>query len=328
MADVTFIVPVAPHHEAQLERTIASIDAQTIPVRRVVIHDRERQGAGWARNQGIAQVNSRYLVFLDADDEVLPEFSERTVAVAQEQRFVYTDWYDEDVPFQAAACPWTANTRNVITTLVATRDAKAVGGFDERLQGMEDTHFYLKLLSAGICGLHVHEPLFRYRPGGQRSVAFYQSPGYHAAVQRFNTEFGSKPMTECGGCGGSPYAMPEIQNLPIGEPQSGDVLAEALWLGNKSERGRITGRLYPRASNGKQLWVAPRDIDAAPHLFARVVEMPGKPQESDFQRFARTAMHQMAGAPSQPEIIPVQHAVTKPVKPDVQTVLNLYTQTR
>lgn len=329
MPDATFVVPVAPYHEALLERTLASVQAQTVAAAIVVVRDTQRRGAGWARNEGLKQVTTPFVSFLDADDEVLPQFVERTRAAWQWGRYVYTDWLDEGVPYRAPKCPWINGSRNVITTLLRTDDARAVGGFDEALHGMEDTHFYLKLLSAGVCGVHVEKPLFRYSKDGQRSKVFYNTPAYHAAIQRFNAEFGSRPMAECGGCGGSPYAMPEIANLPVGDAQPGDVLAEALWAGNRAERGRITGRLYPRVSAGKRLYMAPQDIDAAPHLFARIVELPGKPQESDFQKWARGVMQHVVGKPSQPEIMPVQSAsVNVPVKADVGTVLRLYAQTR
>ncbi len=329
MADVTFIVPVAPYHEALLGRTLASIDAQSVPAEVVVIRDDNLRGAGWARNQGIAQVTTPFLTFLDADDEVLPEFAQILTAAYQPRRFIYTDWLDEDVPYHAPKCPWIANTRNAITCLLRTEDVRAVGGFDETLDGLEDTQLFLKLLSSGICGLHVPVPLFRYHKDGRRSAAFYQTPAYHAAVQRFNAEFGSKPMTECGGCGGSPYGTPEIENLPIGEAQPGDVLAQALWAGNRQERGRMTGRLYPRASNGKHLWLDARDIDAAPHLFSRVLETPKAspvPARTDgFQAFAAYAMQTMlGGTKSAPEVAPAVYGAPGIVKPDVGNLLRLY----
>lgn len=333
MTDITFVVPVAPNHQRLLERSLASIEAQTVKCEVLVIPDHDRKGAGATRNKGIAQVTTSFIVFLDADDEVLPQFAELTLEIWQPRRFVYTDWYDLDTVTHAPDCPFINNNRSVITTLIATEDARRVQGFDETLTGMEDTHFYLKLLSSGVCGLHLNEPLFRYHPDGVRSKTFFEDkPTFKATVQRFNAEFGGRPMAECGGCGGSPYAMPEVQNLPIGEPQPGDVLAEALWAGNRQVRGRITGRLYPRASSGKRLWMSPKDIDGAPHEFARVVEMPGVPTESDFQRFAKGVMRQMTGmqASSQPEMVPVTAhiAANTTVKADVDKVLRLFQQSQ
>jgi hypothetical protein len=327
MPSVTFVVPAAPYHDALLERAVASVEAQTVPVALVVIRDTERRGAGWARNQGIAQVRTPFLVFLDADDEVLPQYAERTLAAYQPRRFVYTDWIDADGSrVQASDCPWTANTRNTITSLLLTEDVRRAGGFDESLAGMEDTHLFLKLLSAGICGQHVREPLFRYGKDGQRSKAFYQTPAYYAAVDRFNREFGSRPMSNCGGCGGSPYASPEIERLPMGEQQDGDVLAQALWAGNQSKRGVISGRLYPRLSAPGTLWMDPRDVDAAPHFFRRA-DAPPDADHTAFVSGVQRVLVTRAAAP-----MPRVQNVTLPPPPPqtkqrgVQQVLNLYHQ--
>lgn len=330
MADVTFIVPAAPYHEALLERAVASIEAQTIPAAVVVIRDTERRGASWARNRGIEQVRTRWLSFLDADDEVLPTFVERTVAAWQPRRFVYTNWYDGEHVFQASPCPWTSDTRNVITTLLATDEARSVGGFDETLAGLEDTHYYLKLLSAGICGLHVPEPLFRYGKDGQRSKAFYRTDAYFAVVERFNREFGRRPTMACGGCGSG---NSDYQALPAGERLDADVLAIALWSGNRIERGRSTGRLYPRAGNGAQLWVDPRDVDAAPQLFARVIDMPPAVEPApasglnpDFAQLTTYLGQRMNGAavPAKPVMPAPVYAAPAQGKPDVGKLLRLY----
>lgn len=61
-------------------------------------------------------------------------------------------------------------------------------------------------------------------------------------------------------------------NQPGNEPQSGDVLASAVYMGNRREWGRVTGRLYPYTGNGKLLYVDPRDIEAAPQHWQAVTQ--------------------------------------------------------
>lgn len=56
----------------------------------------------------------------------------------------------------------------------------------------------------------------------------------------------------------------EMQALPLGMQQEGDVLAQALWRGNHPEYGRATGRRYPRMAWPKMTWVDPRDVQARP----------------------------------------------------------------
>lgn len=58
--------------------------------------------------------------------------------------------------------------------------------------------------------------------------------------------------------------------IPIGERQAGDILAQALWGGNRVEHGRATGRHYARLSFPRTTWIDPRDAAAAPHLWRPV----------------------------------------------------------
>lgn len=130
----------------------------------------------------------------------------------------------------------------------------------------------------------------------------------------------------CGGCGDNE----SIELTPVGERLSGDALAVTLWSGNRQERGRATGRLYPRTGNGKHIWIAPEDIDAAPHLFARVIDMPPPPSEDDFRAFANTVMRSMGAARQSavpvPEPAPAVYGTQGAIRPNVQKVLSLYQQ--
>lgn len=72
--DVTIVVPYVDEHADLLGRMLASINAQTQPVAAVeVIHDQARRGAAWARNQGLARVQTEFVCFTDADDELDPD---------------------------------------------------------------------------------------------------------------------------------------------------------------------------------------------------------------------------------------------------------------
>lgn len=70
----------------------------------------------------------------------------------------------------------------------------------------------------------------------------------------------------CSGCGGL-----VIQAKPI-QYEAGDVLAQTMWAGNRTEFSPYSGRHY-KGGNGKQVYVAPVDVQRLPHLFKRVVEV-------------------------------------------------------
>lgn len=266
---LTFVIPVGRSHTEIAQRAIASVEAQTVPCRLVVIHDTEGRGAGWARNRGLEKVDTPFVAFLDADDMIEPTFAEKTLAAFDGSCYIYTDWFERGAPVKAPDCPWINGTWHVITALLPTQWAREVGGFDETLSGGEDTLFYASLVFSNHCGKRLAEPLFHYSADGQRSKAFVGTAAHTAFNERLTREFGRKHMSCCGG-------KPDMEVPPAGERQDGDVLAVALWGGNRQERGRQTGRLYPRTGNGKRVWVNPRDAEAAPHLW-RVVEQETLP---------------------------------------------------
>ncbi len=321
---LTFVIPAAPYHDAVLQEALASVHAQTLVCKVVVVKDHHRQGAGWARNEGLKQVDTPFVSFLDADDLLEPTFAEDCLRAYDGRRYVYTDWYT-DRRVNASCSAWSGDgTSHIVTTLLPTAFVRFVGGFDEQLPGGEDTDLYWKLTRSGLCGKRLSKPLVHYRKGGQRAETFVRSPQYLDTMRRVMTRYEGLPMTCTQGCGGE---VTEIDVPPTGEQQPGDVLARALWAGNRTERGRSTGRTYPRTGNNKRLWMDGRDIDAAPHLFAREVELPGKPAEVDFQAFAQGVMQSMLGAPVQkPEPVYSVYGVQGEVKANVANVLRLYNQ--
>lgn len=139
-----------------------------------------------------------------------------------------------------------------------------VGGFDESLKALEDTELGLKLVTRNICGVRAPYPLMHYRANGGRARDAHASGLADTISLELNRRYGGIRMACCGD--------QETVNVgPVGVQQPGDVLAQALWGGNRSEHGRATGRAYPRMSYPKTTWVDPRDIAMAPALWREVV---------------------------------------------------------
>jgi hypothetical protein len=239
----------------------------------VIIQDTHGRGAGWARNRGLDAVETPFVAFLDADDAIAPTWAEETLA-AFTDRYVYTDHIQDGRVIEAPRCAWVRQTWHVITALIPTAWARAVGGFDETLPAFEDTAFFLALQAHGYCGRRLARPLFTYGAGGERSRRYHATPVEDAAMRYFTQQYGGRSVGCCG----------EITQPagPTNERQDGDILADALWAGNRIERGMVTGRLYPRASIGDRLWVNEADVKARPNLWRAVLTQETNTAAPDF----------------------------------------------
>jgi glycosyl transferase family 2 len=271
MPDLTICIPAAPYHKEAVNHAVASVQAQTMPCQHLVFEDHDMRGAGYARNQLLRRVNTQYVTFLDADDILEPDFVQKCFLILEQvagNRYVYTNWYEGDT-IKVAPSPcdlWTQQTYHLVTTVMRTADARRIGGYDEQMPGAEDTDFGIRLKLSGVCGIHLNAPLLHYRVGGKRSIELRNS-GREVLMQQYMRErYGEYTM---GCCGES-----VVQSKPDGEKHDGDVMAMALWAGNRQERGRVTGRIYPRASKPKVVYVDPLDVAASPQLWQKVSAMP------------------------------------------------------
>lgn len=84
-----------------LSQALASVLAQTLqPAAILVFNDTERKGAGWSRQNLLAQVSTRWTAWLDSDDLWDPDHLEKLHRVAEETGSVYVFSY-----FKAASDP-------------------------------------------------------------------------------------------------------------------------------------------------------------------------------------------------------------------------------
>lgn len=282
---ITFITAAGPYHAHLISAVRAQVEAQSIPCAHILIEDTAGRGPGWARNQGLARVTTPLVAFLDADDAIAPTWAQETTAAFEAgggRHYIYTDHVQDDRVIQAPDCAWVRGTWHVITALLPTAWARRVGGFDATLPAFEDTDFYSRLRAAGYCGQRLARPLFLYGPAGERSSAHADTPAYEAAMRYFTRNYGGRTV---GGCCGDPIPGDLIA---VGERLDGDVMAEAVWMGNRPERGAISGRIY-RTGSYKRTWVDPRDVEAKPHLW-RIVRSVEEAPDFEFASFADYAI--------------------------------------
>ena len=189
--------------DAYVGETLASIGEQTHPrVETIVVNDgslreqdalltdlpvrvvtQRNRGLGAARNLGIAAARGRYILPLDADDTIDPQFIERCLqALDADPGLAYVGTWSRYVAEDGTPLPtgnpgytplgnWSrlaerVNVAGSASALIRRYFFDAGFAYSTDLTSYEDWHFYLRLRRAGHFGGIIPEPLLRYRIRG------------------------------------------------------------------------------------------------------------------------------------------------------------------
>lgn len=134
------------------------------------------RGLAAARNAGFRAATGAYVVPLDSDDLLQPEFVAECLAAIQchgDAAFVYADYrvfgqknYVERLEDYNLYDLLDRNTL-VYASLIRKQDWELAGGYDESMRfGYEDWEFWLRLGARGRFGHHLPKVLFSYRKHG------------------------------------------------------------------------------------------------------------------------------------------------------------------
>jgi glycosyltransferase involved in cell wall biosynthesis len=148
----------------------------------IIVNDRDRRGAGWARQRVLDRVQTDWLAWLDSDDEWLPEHLGKLLRVADATGavFVYS-WFETPggmdhlghfgLPFNPAT-PHHTTTTYLVRTEFARRVGYRIGLADGRCNN-EDWHHILGLsqiaADEGLGMVHLAERTWRYHMDGLNS---------------------------------------------------------------------------------------------------------------------------------------------------------------
>ena len=144
------------------------------PKRRIRLIHKSNGGLADARNAGIAAARGKYILPLDADDKIHPEFLAKTAALLDSSpkiAIAYVDWQyfgaQSDVRQAldydfAVLCA--KENLFTCTSLFRKEAWTAVGGYNRNMTcGLEDWDFWISCGEKGFIGQRIPEPLFFYR---------------------------------------------------------------------------------------------------------------------------------------------------------------------
>ena len=128
-----------------------------------------------ARNLGVKSSTGKYLLFLDADDILMPEYMEKAMALFRarpELKVVggQAEVFGKGIPKSVRKTPpfsmerLIANNCIYVTSFVPREEFERVGGFAEGLAaGWEDWDFWMSVLDDDSDAVILDEAVFRYR---------------------------------------------------------------------------------------------------------------------------------------------------------------------
>ena len=280
MGNTTVVIPVGPGHSDLSFQAIDSVKDQTIDAELIVIHDSEGKGPGWARNRALDQVQTRYTLFLDADDWLVPEAVETFENAIAGDWYAFCDWYQGSKTKRAPDCAFCITEEHgiqfghLITALLPTAWAREIGGFSETMSVMEDTDFWVKLRYVGKrAGRRVATPLVHYSADGWRSQQIidrmeHGQPVFNELRETLRAEIMERyrGQDKTMGCCGQPGIR---SDAPTNAKLENDVLVRPQWAGNRRLMGYASGRVY-RGSKAKKMWIAPEDLRIMGNMFKAV----------------------------------------------------------
>ena len=266
--EISIVIPVGPGHEREVRTALESLEAQDFRAwEAIVVIDQQYEygkppiqpelktvypyvhwwitdgkhgskGSGHARNRGAEIARAPLLLFLDADDYLVPEaLSKMMQAWRAYGMAVYTDYvgvafvddvtalapnlqdriYERDesdgrtvIGYQAFDYDCERAQRqpeegdpylwNLVTTLHPKAWWVEVGGMDESLKTWEDVDYWWRLARRGKCFVHLTEELVVYQFGtGHRRAAGVSS--YAEMLSLLKQRMEKTPIMACGSCG-------------------------------------------------------------------------------------------------------------------------------
>lgn len=168
--NITVVIPHIPVRATFLTRALASVQAQTVEARIIVVPDEKHDGAAITRNRGLMAVQTEFVAFLDDDDYLHPRHLEVcTNTLSMHSADVAYPWFEVingTDPLGMFGKPFDPEHLQVsnyipVTVVARTKMLQDVGGFtphpDAAGHPNEDWGCWLAVHNAGGKIVHVPE---------------------------------------------------------------------------------------------------------------------------------------------------------------------------
>ena len=215
-----------PYTRQQLERLSRE--------KRCILLSQTHKGPAAARNLAVQHSSGAYILPLDADDAIAPDYIEKAVCVLEREPEVGVCYCRADF-WGAMKGPWMLPDYSlaemlkdnvVFVSSVMRREVfEHTGGYDERfMDGMEDYDFYLTVIEQGWEVYQLPETLFHYRiKPGSRSQTFSGKKEVYRQVYRTIYEKHKKLY-----CAHAEHIIPELREEVVENRQKIQELQEQI----------------------------------------------------------------------------------------------------
>lgn len=137
----------------------------------IKIINQENSGPSSARNNGIKSSTGEYILPLDSDDMISPDYIQTCVNIIRKNNKISPVYCDTNHAGQMTGIeqrPEWSKERLIqgpfiVNCSMFTREAfDTCGGYDEQMKGWEDYDLWIRMMNNGFVGKRIPKPLFTY----------------------------------------------------------------------------------------------------------------------------------------------------------------------
>ncbi len=155
------------------DNTAEVIKAFVLKDKRIQYHFTQQKGVSFARNMAVQLSKGGFILPLDADDKIAPDYIDKAVRILSENKKIKVVYCEAEL-FGASSGKWSLPVfslralliENSIfsTALFRKHDFEGAGGYNEEMkEGFEDWDFWIRMLKTGGEVYRIPEVLFFYR---------------------------------------------------------------------------------------------------------------------------------------------------------------------